>query len=237
MGWDTMNVLVLSLKHLEYELIMTIHSFYLAFLTVFILIASVSSQAEPEYAGKVFEITAKNARDFLTPAQDNQGILIEFFAPWCAHCSTFKPSYEDVAAELTKNGNFRVGACDITKNPAMSGRFDIKEIPVVYMYKNGELYKYGSAFHSSAVKSWARNDHIKTTPISYWTSPLGPFGNLKGFLIHSGVVLIESVPKVSNYLNIPEYVGGAIIAVFLGMSILGCTFIGVYLSVNHEKQD
>ena len=185
-----------------------------------------------KYSG-VFEVNSANARDFL----DAGAILLEFYAPWCSHCNNFKPAYHEVAADLTKNDAFRVGMCDITANAAMSGRFDVREIPALFMYKHGELYKYSGPFHASAVKSWANNEYANTAPMSLYLSPLGPIGNLKGLLIHGGVSLTQFVPNLSEILGIPEYFSIILIASGLGLSILACTFIGVFVSVNHEKED
>ena len=163
------------------------------FLLFIVCVSSEVVSPEDQYRGKVFEVTSSNAYDFLSPLS-GQGILLEFYAPWCGHCNNFRSAYEDVAAELTKKSKFRVGACDITANAAMTGRFDIREIPALYLYTNGELYKYSGPFHASAVKTWATKEYTNSAPLPTLQSPLGPFGKLKGLLIHAGVILTDFVP-------------------------------------------
>ena len=201
-----------------------------------IFFEAAAASSESQYTGKVFEVTSTNAYDFFNPMPD-QGILIEFYAPWCEHCKNFRPAYEDVAVELTKQSKFRVGACDITANAAMTGRFDIKEIPVLYLYSGGELYKYSGPFHASAVKIWASKEFKNTAPLPAFQSPLGPLGRFKGLLIHAGVTLTDLVPRLAGYLRLPEYMSAILIACFLGLSILSCTFLGVFVSISHEKDD
>ena len=223
-----------------FSVIMKLLMYALSILCLFVSLASDRGvEATTETAGAiskysgVFEVTSANAREFL----DADAILLEFYAPWCGHCSNFKPAYQEVAAELTKNNAFRVGMCDITANAAMSGRFDVREIPALYLYKRGELYKYSGPFHASAIKTWAVKEFTNNAPIPMYLSPLGPLGNLKGLLIHGGVSLTQFVPNLSETLGIPEYLSIILIASGLGLSILACTFVGVFVSVSHEKED
>ena len=209
---------------------------FLLSLLLLCLTSSGSSVPEDKYKGKVFEVTSQNAFEFLS-TQDQQGILLEFYAPWCGHCQKFKSAYNDVAAELTNKGDFRVGACDITANAAMSGRFDVREIPALYLYRKGELYKYSGPFHATAVKKWATKDYVNNMPLPFWQSPLGPFGKIKGLLIHIGVVLTEFVPRFAEYFGLSTNAGAVVVAGLLGLSILSCTFVGVFFSVSHEKED
>ncbi len=192
---------------------------------------------DPDYSGKLNEVTSGNALNFLRPISKQQSIIIEFYAPWCGHCQQFRPVYEEIAKELSKDGEYRFGACDITQNGAMSGRFDIREIPALYLYKGGELFKYSGPFNAHAVKVWAKTDYKSLSPLPFWTSPLGPFGKLKGLFIHIGVKLVEFVPKLASRLGLPDYMGVVLIACALGLSILGCTFLSVYVNISHAKRD
>jgi len=165
------------------------------------------------------------------------GIIIEFYAPWCGHCQTFRPAFDEIAAELGSKDEFRFGACDITVNGAMSGRFDVQEIPTLYMLRGGDLYKFPGPFQATALKVWILRGYKDHAPLPFWASPLGPFGQMKGLLIHIGVTLVEFVPKLTEKLGLPDYMGVILVASALGMSILACTFISVYISVSHAKQD
>lgn len=206
-------------------------------LIVIMFVRGTNVEGEEQYFKKVFEVESKNALYFLTPQEKSQGILIEFYAPWCGHCQNFKGSLLEIAEELTKGGKYRVGACDIVENAAMAGRFDVHEIPALFLYKNNQLYKYSGPFYATAVKNWAISEHSTVPPINYWLSPLGPFGKLKGILIHVGILIIDIVPKISHTLGMPDFVGAVVVSIILGMSILACTFIGVFIGISHVKND
>ena len=43
-------------------------------------------------------------------------VLMFFYAPWCGHCTNFKPTYERLAKKLAKVKKLRLAKMDLTKN-------------------------------------------------------------------------------------------------------------------------
>ena len=66
---------------------------------------------------------------------------------------------------------------------------------------------------------------------------MGPIGMSKGLLMHLGDIFVSIAPKISKALGMPEWMGLALSAVLFGAIILIVTVSGVYISVNHVKQD
>lgn len=63
-------------------------------------------------------------------------VLIDFWAEWCGPCRMIAPSVEQIASE--QEGSLVVGKMDIDSNPTIPGRYGIRSIPTLMVFKNGE---------------------------------------------------------------------------------------------------
>ena len=192
---------------------------------------------ESKYTKTVVEVTTANAYDFLSPPQDHSGILLEFYAPWCGHCQTIRPAYEQLGRELSSDGKYRVGACDITQNAAMTGRFEVREVPTIYYIDKMNVYQYTGPLNVASIKEFVYTGHAKYTPVSLLSNPVGPIGASKGFLIHLGYKIIDIIPRMANYLNISETAAMMLVGVLSSMVVLTVTIVVIFLSFEHAKID
>lgn len=68
--------------------------------------------------------------------QSEQPILVDFWAPWCGPCRAMSPAVEAAAQKLA--GNAKVYKINVDDNPEVSPRFNIKGIPTLILFKDGQ---------------------------------------------------------------------------------------------------
>ena len=64
-------------------------------------------------------------------------VLIDFWAEWCGPCRRLAPTVDALATEY--DGRATVAKMNVDENPNIPGRFMIRGIPTMLIFKNGEL--------------------------------------------------------------------------------------------------
>ena len=62
--------------------------------------------------------------------------VVDFWATWCGPCQIIAPYIEQLADEY--DGKVKVGKVDVDSNQSIAMRFNVRSIPSVLVFKDGE---------------------------------------------------------------------------------------------------
>lgn len=64
-------------------------------------------------------------------------VLVDFWAPWCAPCRMMSPTVEAVASEYVDRAV--VGKLNVDDHQSVAGRYNIRGIPTLLLFKDGQV--------------------------------------------------------------------------------------------------
>ncbi len=73
-----------------------------------------------------------NSENFDQTIQDNDFVIIDFWAPWCAPCRTFSPIYEKVSE---KHPDIVFAKVNTEEEQSLAVKFQVRSIPMLMIFR------------------------------------------------------------------------------------------------------
>ena len=80
-----------------------------------------------------------NSQNFEALIASGQPVVVDFWATWCGPCQMVGPFIEELAHEY--EGRVIVGKCDVDQDSDLPGQFNVRNIPTILFFKDGQLVK------------------------------------------------------------------------------------------------
>lgn len=89
---------------------------------------------------------------------ENTGlVLVDFWAEWCGPCRAITPILEDIQA--TMHDQVTIVKVNIDENPETPTNYNIRSIPTLILFKNGEpIATQVGLVSKDALKEWIKNN-------------------------------------------------------------------------------
>lgn len=106
---------------------------------------------EALFAEGPIELTAANFDKHIE--RNDLPVVVDFWAPWCGPCVAMAPHFEAVAKDL--GHRLRFAKLNTQDEPAPAGRFGIRSIPTLIVFKAGQpAARQSGALNKDMLTRW-----------------------------------------------------------------------------------
>jgi thioredoxin 2 len=106
---------------------------------------------QPLFNGEPLEVDENSFERHLT--RSDLPLVVDFWAPWCGPCRMMAPNFHQAAIDLEPG--IRFIKVNTEEQQQLAGRFNIRSIPTLAVFRNGrEIARQSGALDLASLKQW-----------------------------------------------------------------------------------
>jgi hypothetical protein len=130
-----------------------------------------------------------------------------------------------------------VGRCDSAANSALAARFQIYQIPSIFVIRGSSVWWFDGTLSHDKIVEFVKTGYRNKPAMPFWESPMGPLGMFKGFLIDFGMQLFNLPGTIRAYLGISVALSLILVGLIVGGTAVSVASLFVYMTLPREKVD
>jgi len=94
-----------------------------------------SEEIPDENDGPVTTVVGKSFNDVVL--DEEKDVFVKFYAPWCGHCKSLAPTWEELGEKFADNANIVIAKVDSTANDIDHPKLSVKGFPTLVLFPAG----------------------------------------------------------------------------------------------------